>query len=54
MQNNGLYISLPPPEKVLLIAPMIEDVFVVLKNLRKLGEAMTSVMTPAINKQQYF
>lgn len=37
---------LPPPENVLLMAPMIEDVCVVLKNAKKFGEAITSVITP--------
>lgn len=36
----------PPPAKVLLIAPMIADVDVVLKKFKKFGEAITSVITP--------
>ncbi len=35
-----------PPLKVAFMAPMMGDVAVVLKKLRKLGEAMTSVITP--------
>lgn len=36
----------PPPEKVLLIAPIVAEVGVVLKYCKKFGEAITSVITP--------
>lgn len=49
--NTAKKADIPPPEKVLLIAPMIEDVLVVLKNSRKLGDAMTSVMTPTAHEE---
>lgn len=42
----GVQIYAPPPENVLLIAPMMADVWVVLKKLRKFFDSMTSVMTP--------
>jgi hypothetical protein len=35
-----------PPEKVALIAPIVAEVFVVLKVLKKLGDWMTRVITP--------
>jgi hypothetical protein len=35
-----------PPENVALIAPMMLDLGSVLKNLRKWGDWMTTVMTP--------
>lgn len=44
------YIKLPntaPPLNVELIAPMIGDVGTVLKKSRKLGDRITSVITPA-------
>lgn len=41
-----MLLSAPPPEKVLLIAPIIEDVLVVLKKFKKCGDAITSVITP--------
>ena len=44
------HIKLPntaPPLNVELMAPMIEDVDTVLKKSRKLGDRMTSVITPA-------
>lgn len=43
------YISDPntaPPEKVALIAPIVAEVFVVLKKSKKLGDWITMVMTP--------
>lgn len=39
--------DLPPPLKVLLMPPIMADVVVVLKKARKLGLAITSVITPA-------
>lgn len=41
-----MLLSAPPPEKVLLIAPIMEDVLVVLKKFKKCGDAITSVITP--------
>src|ERR1700719_2630083 len=44
------HIKLPntaPPLNVELMAPMIGDVGIVLKKPRKLGDRMTSVITPA-------
>ena len=39
----------PPPENVLLMAPIIVDALVVLKKFKKCGEAITSVMTPIMS-----